>query len=132
VYSFFFAALFAFYKPQLPEDTFVGAYSQMKVIMGFLGIGAVCLAYFPSIAVVVYIVFAFYLVVQYYDIQASDTTDGEMLLVAFINTMIFTGLVVSFIFVSPYAFGNWLIFLCVDWLDNRVFFCHFLWIELFC
>jgi len=97
-------ALFSLYSTQIPNKIVVAVKAELKMAFLYLTIGAVCLQFFPSVAIVVYLGFAIHLAIQFYEAQADDTVDGVMVLIAAVNSFGYMGLVLALFFVSPFAF----------------------------
>jgi len=72
----------------------------------FLALGAVALQVCPSAATLVYLAFAVHLVVQFYEVVSTDSTDGLLSLVASANAFCCVGLVFVFTYISPLVFAN--------------------------
>jgi len=107
---FFVAALIAFYKPQIPDEAFSGSKSHFQFVFVLLVVGAITTFYFPSFSVFPYLALSLYLVVQYYETQQVDTTDGVMILVACVNSLVYMALAASFVYFSPFVYGQALTF----------------------
>jgi len=107
---FLVMSLFAFYRPQIPDDSLTGAPRQVGNVVVLLGVGAVATHFVPSFMIFPYLALSLYLVVQYYETQLADTTDGVMILVACVNSLVYMGLVASFVYFSPFVYGQALTF----------------------
>jgi len=107
---FLVLSLFAFYRPQIPDDSLTGAPRQVFNVLVLLALGAVSTHYFSSFIIFPYLALSLYLVVQYYETQLIDTTDGVMILVACVNSLVYMGLVASFVYFSPFVYGQALTF----------------------
>jgi len=105
---FLIYALQNFYKPQMsPEESFAGSEYKIFVWAAFLVAGAAAVEFSPPAAVVVYLLFAFYLIFDFYEIQSTDTTpDGLMLLLASIISLLYMGFAISLTYFSPYVYAQ--------------------------
>jgi len=98
-------AIFLFYSPQIVYNPTRHMRTEFKRAAVFLIAGAVALQYVPALAILVYLVFVIYLVIRFYDVQATDKTDGMMLLLAAVNTFCFLGMVFLLLYTAPHVFA---------------------------
>jgi len=106
-FIFLSLAILFFYKSQFPEEALNGARSFIQNITFLLTCGIVSVLYAPQISIVVYLALAFYLVIQYYEIQSTDATpDGMMVLVSSVNTLAFMTIAISLTYLSAFIFAH--------------------------
>jgi hypothetical protein len=100
---FILAGLLVFYKPQLPPQISQRISSEALRSLLFLVAGAVALKTYEPLAIVVYLVFVFYLTIEFYELQKSDVT-GDVGLIALGDSALYMALVWLLLWVSPYIF----------------------------
>jgi len=116
------AAVITYVRPQLTKVAISELLRVVKVSAGFLFVGAVVLSVAPNFAVVVYLAYAVYLVIQYYEVSLTDNTDGLMVLTAAGHNIAFFAVYFFFITVAPATFANLKVFYLLGLIEIIGFF----------
>lgn len=76
-------------KKKIPDEAFVELIKPLQIITLLIALAGISLHFFPSIAFILYFLLVFYLLMQYYEIQAKDNSLREMLLISNLNSLVF-------------------------------------------
>jgi len=99
-------AVFCYFQDQIPDKTFEGLSEQVHIIFGMLLASHVLAQISFPLAVLSYIIFTFYVSIQYYQSQSIDTADQIMVMISTVNGLLFMFLVLVFSWVSPFMFAH--------------------------
>jgi hypothetical protein len=100
-------SVFPLYKhlSPTPEAT-QRMYSEGLTALVFLVLSYVVMKTLPSLTVLVYLAFAFYLSLEMYKLQYHKDMTEDLFLVALINSTIYLGAVFGMVYVAPYIFSH--------------------------
>jgi len=107
---FLIVSLFAFYRQQISDEMISVASGHSANVLFLLILGSLCSYYYPTFSIFPYLALSLYLAIQYYETQLIDTPDGTMVLISCANSLIFMALVASFVYFSPFVYGQGLTF----------------------
>jgi len=103
-------AAFLYTRSRLPKGTTKDLLNTLLWSGVFLSIAAYSLGLFPALSVLVYLSFAVYLSIRFYELAQNDQSDGYLFVVMTFHVACFLGMVMAFLMVSPVIFGNLKIF----------------------